>query len=441
MVDIPETCFAETREGSIAYQVVGDGPIDVIVANTTFPIDLMWDEPHLVAFLTRLSSFSRSIWFDFYGAGASDWLPPAESRVFESNINAMVAVLDEVGFERAAVLGLHVHESLLFAATHPERTRALVLVNTLATVRRTDDHPEGLSDEAIERQLRAYKSGSQTVVGNPALMAPSLASDERFARWLGRANRLAWTPADLPWMVTRSFELDLRHVLSGVRVPTLVVGREGLPAYLRGRYLAEHIEGARWAQIPGDNFLFFAGDVGPLLDAIEEFLTGRLPTPDADRVLASVVFTDVVDSTAQAARLGDHRWRQVLSDHEEIVRRELDRFHGQEIKTTGDGFLATFDGPARAVRCACAIRDAVETLGLEIRVGIHTGEIELRGDDVGGIGVHVAQRVQAAAQPGEVLVSETVPRLVVGSQIEFTERGECELKGVPGSWRLYGVVS
>jgi class 3 adenylate cyclase len=209
---------------------------------------------------------------------------------------------------------------------------------------------------------------------------------------------------------------------------------------MRGRYLADHISGARWVELPGDDLLFFAGESAPLLDSIEEFLTGRLPTPESDRVLAAVMFTDLVDSTAHAARVGDRRWRQVLTDHDAIVRQELERFRGREIKTTGDGFLATFDGPARAVRCACAIRDAVRPLGLEVRVGVHTGEIEIRGDDVGGIGVHVAQRVQSLAKAGEVLVSETVPKLVVGSEIEFVDRGEHELKGVPGTWRLFEIA-
>jgi class 3 adenylate cyclase len=234
--------------------------------------------------------------------------------------------------------------------------------------------------------------------------------------------------------------VDLRQVLPTVRVPTLVIARQGLPAYLQGRYLAEHIEGARRAEVPGDDFLFFSGDTGAMLDAIEEFLTGRLPTPDTDRVLATLVFTDVVDSTEHAARVGDRQWREVLNRHDKLVRRELERFRGTEVKTTGDGFLATFDGPGRAVRCACGIRDSVRTIGLDLRIGVHTGEIELRGEDVGGIAIHVAQRVQAAAQPGEVLVSETVPRLVFGSGIDFVDRGEHELKGVPGTWELYAVA-
>jgi class 3 adenylate cyclase len=386
-----------------------------------------------------LSSFSRHIWYDFFGNGASDWLPPTESRVFESNVNAMVAVLDDLGCEKAAVLSLLVHEGLLFAATHPERTKALVLVDTYVTLRQTDDHPEGMTDAEIERQLRVFNFGSADAADPLLMMTPSLASDERFARWFRKARRLAVSPADGPWITHRAYQLDLRPVLPSVTVPTLVVGREGLPAPFRGRYLAEHIDGARHVAVPGDDMLFFAGDTGPILDAIEEFLTGRLPTPETNRVLSTVIFTDVVESTAHAARLGDYKWRQVLGDHEAIVRQELDRFRGEEIKTTGDGFLATFDGPARAVRCACAIRDALKALGLETRVGVHTGEIEVHGKDIAGIAVHVAQRVQSAAAPGEVLVSETVPRLVFGSEIEFEDRGEHELKGVPGSWRLFAV--
>lgn len=439
MAPIPETRYAETTEGAVAYQVVGDGPIDVIVHNSNlFPIDLMWDEPHLVSYLNRLSTFCRHIWFDSYGTGASDWIPRTAGRAMESRVSAAVAVLDDLECERPAVLGLSDPAGLLFAATHPERSRALVLVNGFASVRRTDDHPEGLSDEIVQQRLQRIQR-APTSSTEVSFLAPSLGRDEHFVRWLNRARRLARSPADFRWANSFFYKSDLRGVLPAVRVPTLVVARQDLPRFMRGRYLADHIEGARRVEIPGDDFLFFAGDTGAMLDAIEEFLTGRLPTPDTDRVLATVVFTDVVDSTGHAARLGDRRWRQVLTDHDGLVRRELERFHGREVKTTGDGFLATFDGPGRAVRCACAIRDGVRTLGIEIRVGIHTGEIELRGDDVGGIGVHVAQRVQGSADPGEVLVSETVPRLVVGSEIEFEDRGEHELKGVPGRWRLFAA--
>ena len=442
VTDIPETRFARTREGSIAYQVVGgdgDDAVSVIVSHAMFPIDLMWEEPHLVTFLNRLSTFSRHVWLDFYGMGASDWLAPTDRRVVESNISAMVAVLDDLGWERAAVLGLSAREGLLLAATHPERVRALVLVNNYPSIRRADDFPEGLADDVIER-LRSVLERDPSKGTEAANVAPSLAGDERFVQWLGRALRLAFKPADLPWVISHNLNLDLRNVLPAVRVPTLVVARQGLPAYLRGRYLAEHIEGARRVELPGDDILFFAGDTVSMVDAVEEFLTGRLPTPDTNRVLATVVFTDLVDSTGHAVRVGDRRWREILGHHERLVRRELERFRGHEVKATGDGFLATFDGPARAVRCACAIRDAVHALGIDLRIGVHTGEIELRGEDVSGIAVHVAERVQAAAQPGEVLVSETVPRLVVGSEIEFRDRGEHHLKGLPGTWRLFEVV-
>jgi class 3 adenylate cyclase len=441
MTDIPETRFARTREGSIAYQVIGgdgDEAIKVIVSHAIFPIDLMWEEPHLVTFLNRLSSFSRHVWLDFYGTGASDWLAPTDRRVVESNISAMVAVLDDLEWERAAVLGLTAREGLLLAATHPERTRALVLVNNYPSIRRADDFPEGLADDVIER-LRSVLERYPSQGTDAAFVAPSLAGEERFVRWLGRALRLAFKPADLPWVISHNLNLDLRHVLPAVRVPTLVVARQGLPAYLQGRYLAEHIEGARRVELPGEDILFFAGETLSMLDAIEEFLTGRLPAPDTNRVLATVVFTDLVESTERVAALGDRRWREVLTDHDRLVRQELERFRGHEVKATGDGFLATFDGPARAVRCACAVRDAVHALGIDLRIGVHTGEIELRGDDVSGIAVHVAERVRAAAQPGQVLVSETVPRLVVGSEIEFEDRGDHKLKGVPGTWRLFSV--
>ena len=437
--DIPETRFARTPEGSIAYQVMGNGPVDVIACNSLSPVELLWDEPHLASFLTRLSSFSRHIWFDQFGVGASDWLPPTESRVLESNINAMVAVLDDVGCDRAAVLSIVAQEGLFFAATHPERTKALVLVDVWATLRQTDDHPEGFTDEVIERRLQALDSGFADPA-DPSFASPSLASDERFSRWFKKARHLAWSPANTNWYIHRAFQTDLRHVLASVRVPTLVVSHQGLPAPFRGRYLAEHIEGARQVEVPGGDYVFFARDTGPMLDAIEEFLTGRLPVPDPDRVLSTVVFTDVVESTAHAARLGDQKWRQVVENHETMVRQELDRFRGREIRTTGDGFLAIFDGPAHAVRCACAIRDSLRAIGLETRAGVHTGEIEVRGEDIAGIAVHVAQRVQAAAAPGEVLVSETVPRIVFGSGIEFDDRGEYELKGVPGTWRLFAVA-
>jgi len=266
-----------------------------------------------------------------------------------------------------------------------------------------------------------------------------MVDDAGFARWVARCERVTMSPQVADWVWRAAFAVDQRHLLPAIRVPTLVVVRAGWPGSEQGRYVAEHIDGARYVELPGEDNLFFVGDTGPLLDTIEEFVTGRLPRHDVDRVLATVLITDVVSSTEQAARMGDRRWSELLATHDGLIRAELERFRGREIETTGDGFLATFDGPGRAVRCACAIRDAVRAIGIKVRVGLHTGEIELRGDGIGGIAVHITQRVQALAQPDEVLVSRTVTDLVGGSGIEFQDRGDHELKGVPGSWRLFGV--
>jgi len=266
-----------------------------------------------------------------------------------------------------------------------------------------------------------------------------MASDARFPRWIARCERLSNPPQNAAWGFRASYEADVRHLLGAIRVPTLVVARGGWRGYKQARYVAEHIDGARYVELAGYDSLFFVGDTGPLLDAIEEFVTGRLPRHGVDRVLATVMFTDVVGSTEQAAGMGDRRWSELLATHHGLIRAELDRFRGREIETTGDGFLAVFDGPGRAIRCACAIRDAVGAVGLQVRVGLHTGEIELRGDEIGGIAVHIAQRIQALAQPDEVLVSHTVADLVGGSGIAFADRGTHALKGVPDDRRLFAV--
>jgi class 3 adenylate cyclase len=439
LVSAPETVYAKTRGGSVGYQVVGAGPPDVLATNPFFvPIDLMWDEPRLVRFLNGLSSFSRNIWFDPRGLGSSDSIAPVEGHLLESVADDMIAVLDAVGCERVVVLDATGPVALQFAATHPERTSALVLINPTARVRRADDYPEGIADEDVEAVLAAVRDrwGSGERV---SLLAPSMAGDARFARWLARCERVSMTPQVADWGVRAAFEVDVRHLLAAIRVPTLVVVRAGWPGYEQSRYVAEHIDGARYVELAGADMLFFAGDVAPLLDAIEAFVTGRLPRHEIDRVLATVLFTDVVGSTDQVAGMGDRRWSELLATHDGLTRAELERFRGREINTTGDGFLATFDGPGRAVRCACAIRDAVRAIGIKVRGGLHTGEIELRGDDIGGIAVHIAQRVQAFAQPDEVLVSRTVADLVGGSGIAFADRGTHALKGVPDEWQLFAV--
>jgi class 3 adenylate cyclase len=439
LVSLPETEYAKTSGGWVGYQVVGAGPPDVLVTKPAhLPLDLMWDEPRLVRFLNGLSSFSRHIWFDQRGIGSSDPIAPVEGRLIESIVDDMIAVLDELGCERVVVLDALGPAALQFAATHPERTSALVLINPTARFRRADDYPEGLVDEVVEAVLTAARDGW----GSGArvnLLAPSMAGDARFARWLARCERVSMRPQDAAGRLRAGFELDVRHLLGAIRVPTLVVVRADSAGSEQARYVADHIDGARYVEVAGADMLFFVGDTGPLLDAIEEFVTGRLPRHDTDRVLATVMFTDVVSSTEQVAGMGDRRWSELLATHDGLTRAELERFRGREIETTGDGFLATFDGPGRAVRCACAIRDAVRAIGINVRGGLHTGEIELRGDHIGGIAVHIAQRVQALAQPNEVFASRTVVDLVGGSGIPFADRGAHALKGVPNEWQLFAV--
>jgi class 3 adenylate cyclase len=438
-VSAPETVYAKTSGGWIGYQVVGAGPPDVLATKQAFfPIDLMWDEPRLVRFLNGLSSFSRHIWFDQRGTASSDPIAPVEGRLVESVVDDMIAVLDELGCERVVVLDASGPAALQFAATHPERTSALVLINPIARARRADDYPEGTPDEDVESVLAAVRNRWGTA-GILSRWAPSLADDAGFARWFARCERLSETPQDASWRTRASTEIDLRHLLEAIRVPTLVVVRSGWRGREQGRYVADHIDSARYVELAGEDQFFFAGDTSPLLDAIEEFVTGRLPRQDVDRVLATVMFTDVVGSTDQAAGMGDRRWSELLATHHGLTRAELEHFRGREIQTTGDGFLATFDGPGRAVRCGCAIRDAVGAIGIKVRVGLHTGEIELHGDEIGGIAVHIAQRVQALAQPDEVLVSRTVADLVGGSSIAFADRGTHSLKGVPNQWQLFAV--
>jgi class 3 adenylate cyclase len=402
------------------------------------PIDLMWDEPRFVRFLNGLSSFSRHVWFDSRGTGSSDPIDPVEGRLTESFVDDMIAVIDDLGCERVVVVDALGPPALQFAATHPERTAALVLINPSACLRCVDDYAEGYAHEDLEAVLAARldRWGTGELLGS---FNPSTAGDARFERWLARCERVSMSPQDASWRLRASFDADVRHLLPAIRVPTLVVVRAGGPGSEQARYVAEHIDNARYLELAGADRLFFVGDTGPLLNVIEEFVTGRVPTRDVDRVLATVMFTDVVGSTDQVAGMGDRRWSELLATHDGLIRGELERFRGREIQTTGDGFLATFDGPGRAVRCASAIGDAVHAIGIRVRSGLHTGEIELRGDDIRGIAVHIAQRVEAHAQPDEVLVSRTVADLVAGSGIAFADRGTHALKGVPGQWPLFAV--
>jgi class 3 adenylate cyclase len=439
-VSVPDTVYAKTSGGRIGYQVVGAGPPDVLVTIPHWlPIDLMWDEPRLVRFLNGLSSFSRHIWFDTRGTGSSDPIAPVEGRLIETFVDDVIAVLDDLGCERVIVLnGSTGQAAVQFAATHPERTSALVLINPAARLRRADDYPEGFPDEVVDTALATVPDrwGTGEMIRS---LAPTAAGDPRFARWSARCERLSMPPQEADWAGRAAFEVDVRHLLGAIRVPTLVVVNADWIGADQSRYVAEHIDGARHVELAGADSLFFMGDTGPLVDAIEAFVTGRLPRHEADRVLATLMFTDVVSSTDQVAGMGDRRWSELLATHDGLTRAELERFRGREIRTTGDGFLATFDGPGRAVRCACAIRDAVRAIGINVRVGLHTGEIELRGDDIGGFAVHIAQRVQGLAQPDEVLVSRTVADLVGGTGMRFADRGTHVLKGVPDPWQLFAI--
>jgi len=442
-MDAPETHYAKTPDGSnIAYQVVGDGPRDILFAPEITCVDLMWDEPSFAHALRRLARMGRLICLDFRGFGGSDPVPKAALPSPELWMDDARVVLDEVASTTTHVVanGGSGFVGMLFAASHPERTESLVLIDASARTMWAEDYPGGVSAELFDVYLEwvdgAWGTGAVT-----AAKAPSHAGDEDFRRWAGRIEReshgRSFTSALASWFAN----LDLRPVLPAIRVPTLVLYRESsvFQSAAHSRYLAEHIPDAQVASVPGTDSHFFTEDADEYLDRIEEFITGVPPIREPDRALATVLFTDIVTSTEHAARLGDKKWTQLLDQHDAMIARELDRHRGRRVNPTGDGILATFDGPARAVRCAQAIVEAVRPLGIEVRAGLHTGEVELRGDDIGGIAVHIGQRVSALAGPGEVLVSRTVTDLVAGSGLEFDERGEHELKGVPGKLVIYAV--
>jgi class 3 adenylate cyclase len=439
----PETRYARGGEGNVAYQVIGDGPLDLVFLpwwGTN--IDVMWEEPSISRFLLRLARFSRVLCFDKRGSGVSDALPLASLPTLEQWTDDVRTVMQAAGSERAALFG---HSqggqmAMLFAATYPGQTSALVLADSCA--RQYDDAEQPGDFSIDEQQLSLDRVESQwgTAV-TLDFLAPSLAGNERFRRWYGRYERLSLGPRMARAVVAADFENDLRAVLPAIRVPTLVLHRAGnrFIDVRHGRYLAEHIAGARFVELAGEDHLFHAGDSEAMIGEVEEFLTGVRSVAEVDRVLATVLFTDIVGSTERAAALGDRAWHELLDAHHAIVRRELDRHRGREIQFQGDGLLATFDGPARAIRCACAISQAVRSLGLEIRAGLHTGEIELAGPSIRGIAVHIGARVAAQAGAGEVLVSSTVKDLVAGSGIGFLDRGSHTLKGVPGTWTLFAV--
>jgi class 3 adenylate cyclase len=447
-MEVPETRYAKTAEGvHLAYQVVGEGPLDLlfIPVGGSSNVELEWEAPLLARFLGRLASFSRLIRFDMRGCGLSDSVNPKEWPTLEQRVGDMLAVLHAVGSQRPALLGgiQGGQMMMFFAATYPERTSALVLAGTFARFAWAPDYPWGITAQEQEDRVLRAEQGWEERVGLLRLTAPSVAEDRAFASWWNRLFRQSAGPGVHVANTRLTFETDLRPLLPTIQAPTLVLCRSGdqQAGPDHARYLAEHIPGAKLVELPGADNLMYVGDTEPLLAEVEVFLTGTRHAPETDRVLATVLFTDIVASTEQASRLGDRQWRALLDEHNSLARRILEKFSGRLVKTTGDGLLATFDGPARAIRCGCAVREEVKQLGLEIRVGLHTGEVELGRDDIGGVAVHIAARVVALAGPGEVLVSRTVTDLVAGSGIEFQDRGEHELKGVPGMWRLYAVVS
>jgi class 3 adenylate cyclase len=440
----PETRYALSGDVNIAYQVVGDGPLDLVfVMGWVSHLDYFWEEPSFARFLRRLASFSRLILFDKRGTGLSDRVALDDLPALEQRMDDVRAVMDAVGSERAALMGVSEGGPLclLFAATYPERTAALVMIGAYPRRLWAEDYPVGAPPEDYDAFLEDVRLNWGGPVGLEA-RAPSLQDDERFRNWWATYLRMSASPGAAYALTHMNGQIDARHALPAISSSTLIVHRTGdrsLPVE-GAKYMAERIRDAIFLELPGDDHLPFVGDQDEILDEVEEFLTGVRHGPAADRMLATVLFTDVVGSTAQAADLGDRRWRALLDAHHDIVRRGLERWRGREIGTAGDGFLATFDGPARAIRCACEVRESVRALDIEIRAGLHTGEIEVVGDDVAGIAVHIGARVAGLADPGEVLVSSTVKDLVAGSGLEFEERGEHELKGVPGTWRLYAVV-
>ena len=443
MIEVPETRYARSGTVEIAYQVVGDGDLTLFyLPPAHVPIDLIWEEPHARHFLERLASFSRVVLFDPRGWAASattvvPGVPTAEDWADDVNL-----VMEAAGVERAALVGQSEGAfcSVYFAAAHPERVSAMVMVNTYARYLRADDYPAGLPAELVDAAAEAIEQGFGAG-WSADILVPTLAADPAFRRWWARCERLSTSPAALKAYWKEIVARDIRSVLPSLRVPTLVIHRRGdrYAPVEHGRYLAEHIAGATYVELDGEDSFLFAGDADRLVDEIETFLTGMRPTHRLDRMLATVLFTDIVDSTRTAAEVGDHAWRAILDNHDEGAARLVAHNRGRIVKSTGDGLLATFDGPSRAIDCALALRADARRAGIELRAGLHTGEIEIRQDDVGGIGVHVAARVQAMAAPGELLVTRTVTELVAGSGIEFDDRGQQQLKGVPGTWHLFAV--
>lgn len=447
---IPDVRYAKTTDGvHIAYQVIGEGPIDVVWPGYGYSnIEYAWRIPSVGGFLRKIGSLGRLIFLDTRGRGLSDRIGGGQLATFEGQMGDVLAVMDAVGSDRAALFGTDQTGPLaiVFAATYPERTSALIVCASYARGTWAPDYPGGWTDE----QWDAYLEELERRWGQPDYvreyykwMAPSLTLDDKALETLTRSYRMTGGPGTALALETLERETDIRHVLSAVHVPTLILHRTDDQVYPigDGRFLAEHISGARFVEVPGGDHLPWEGDSDLLVSQIDRFLRSvHDEEAELDRVLATVMFTDIIGSTERASALGDRGWKELIAAHHDLVRHLLARYRGREIDTAGDGFLATFDGPARAVRCALATTSAVGDLGLDVRIGLHTGEIELDGDDVRGMAVHIGARVSALAEPAQVLVSSTVKDLVVGSGLTFEDAGEHELRGVPDRWHLYRVI-
>jgi class 3 adenylate cyclase len=430
----------------IAYQVFGEGPVDLLVLpGPLIPFDAIESEPGLYRFHRRLSSFSRVVRFDQRGLGLSSRAPldAVGPRIWAEDA---IAVMDAVGCRQAALFtsGVTAMTGLVLAAEHPERVRSLVIVNGASRLMWAPDYPIGTDPTRADPFTTVAIEPDAVEQGFDVLeiVAPTMARDEAFRAWWDQAGNRAASPSMARAVTGAMVASDVRDALPRITAPTLIVHRSDcrfVPVE-HGRYLAAHIAGSRYVELPGADALHWVGDTGPMLDEIEEFITGVRGGFDAERVLTTIVFTDIVGSTLRAAALGDLRWHDLLDNHDRIVRHELGRFRGREVNTSGDGFVATFTSPSVAIDCADAIVDAVRPLGIDVRIGIHAGEVEIRGDDVAGMAVHIGARVAALAGPSEVLVSSTVREIVTGSRHTFAERGEHELKGVPGRWRVYALV-
>jgi len=435
----PETRYARSGDVRIAYQIVGDGPLDLVfVPGFVSNVDLFWETPEWAQFFSRLAAFSRLILFDKRGTGLSD--RDVGIATLEERMDDVRAVMDAADSDRAALFGMSEGGpmSLLFAASYPHRTQALVLYSSFAR------HTQFSSDEELKKEIERIDQLWGTGRYFLARYLPRGMSEETACRLFARIERQSASPSAVIAIRRMLVEIDARHILPAIRVPTLVLRRvgDGASPVEAGRYLAENIPGAKYLELPGDNHnpLYEPEVADRIVGEVEEFLTGSRHEAEPDRVLATVMFTDIVDSTTRAAELGDRQWRALLDRHDEAVRQQLARFRGQEVKNLGDGFMATFDGPARAVRCATAIAQSLRPLGLAVRSGLHTGEIELQRDDIAGIAVHIAARVTAEAEAGETVVSSTVRDLVAGSGLLFQDRGIHALKGLPEAVHLYSVI-